>query len=139
MPKKAVLTFTLLALAACFFSYKLGSSPVALAKSHSPQDGAVAPPLPSPPATWVLHQDGNAPSSVTKPAGGAGVQHVVDCISATVTQANGQQAGGIINLQLLDGAGIQYLQWGLPIAANTGPPSQISICGLTSSASQTSR
>ena len=87
MPRRAVLTFTLLALSACILSYKLGAAPTALAKSHPGQETVTAPPpLPAPPAEWVVHATAAAGSiaSTTRATGGTGVQHVIDCISATV-------------------------------------------------------
>jgi hypothetical protein len=90
MPKKAVSLFTLLMLAACFMSYKLGSTPVAMAKA-SPQENAAAlppPTLPAAPATWTLTKEmgtaGTPGASVSRPAGGTGVKHVATCISVSI-------------------------------------------------------
>jgi hypothetical protein len=132
MTKKATLVFTILALAACFLSYKVGSVPVALAKGRSAQQdpaGQVAPPLPAPPAEWVLHAvNGTNPASVTKPAGGAGVQHVVDCISATVTTTS--STGNLVDVELLDGSGVQWAQWALPVVPDVNGMGAINLCGL---------
>jgi hypothetical protein len=56
------------------------------------------------------------------------VQHVVDCVNATVFSTT--QEGGEVALELIDGSGLMLLQWDLPVAASTGPPTQISLCGL---------
>ncbi len=133
MLKKILPLFVLITLAACLFSYKLGSAPVALAKA-GPTTGEVnelaTPALSAPPAEWVI-QAVTSPgtiASVTRAAGGAGVQHVVDCISATLWASS--SVGAAVPLQLIDGNGTQWLRWSLPAASSNGPPSQISICGL---------
>jgi len=80
MLKKVSFLFAILMLAACFLSYKLGSSPAVLAKSRPAQEQTFGapPPLPAPPAESVLsNYTGTGIASVTK-TGAAGVQHVVD-------------------------------------------------------------
>jgi hypothetical protein len=58
------------------------------------------------------------------------VQHVADCVSATLASWPTTTGGGVIDLELLDGSGLQLMQWALPVASSNGPPSQISLCGL---------
>ncbi len=133
MLKKVLPIFTILLVAACFLSYKHGSAPTAFAKGNgSPQQVSdpAPPPLPAPPAEWVVHAVAN-PGSIavaTRPAGGAGVQHVVDCVSATVYATSG--VGDEVALQLLDGSGAQLMLWTLTAASSSNGPSQVSICGL---------
>src|SRR5260370_7352034 len=76
MTKKVLSLFTLITLAACLFSYKVGSAPVALAKARpSPQetaDSATALTLPAAPATWALWTGGgNAVQGPAPPLPGA--------------------------------------------------------------------
>jgi hypothetical protein len=54
MPKKVVLPFALLVLAACFLSYKVGSAPTALAKARPAEQDAALPALAASPGTWTL-------------------------------------------------------------------------------------
>jgi hypothetical protein len=131
MPKKTALTFTLLALTACFLSYKLGSVPVAHAKSHAPQqDSAVAPPLPTAPATWSLTAAfENAAVSVTRPAGGAGVKHVATCIAGANFNPSG--TGAASALELWDGApGTGTLLFETGVGAPQGAPGHMELCDL---------
>jgi hypothetical protein len=141
MPRKAVLLFTLLALTACFLSYKLGSSPVAYAKSHpaqqdSPTEGAAPPPLPPPPAEWVVFSAPGVGSlaSVTKPGGGAGVQHVADCVSASVTAFSGS-GGGVSRAVLYDlpvtGGAHALAEWVLPVPASGSGGGSLNLCGVS--------
>jgi hypothetical protein len=139
MQKRAALTFTLLALTACFLSYKLGSAPVALAKSHPAQQeiGAAPPTLPTAPATWTLSFGPaglNTAASVTQPAGGAGVKHVASCIAATLSIESPGNSNPNFNfevLELFDGTpttGRQLLAWNiLQPVLTTGT---INVCGL---------
>ena len=134
MTKKILPVFVLITLAACLLSYKLGSALIVLAKASTTMQEATeqaTPALPAPPAEWVVHGEGlNTVAAATRPAGGAGVQHVVDCIDATLTSYPSTTGGGIINLELLDGSGTIWLQWVLPVASSSGPPTQVSMCGL---------
>ncbi len=141
MPKKAVSLFTLLTLIACLLSYKLGSMPVAFAKSHPAQqeaatEPAAPPPLPAPPAEWVVF---SAPAvgslaAVVKSAGGAGVQHVADCVSASITAASGA-GGGAAHAILFDlpaTGGSQVLaDWVLPVPASGSGGGSLNLCGIS--------
>lgn len=123
---------TVLASAACLFSYKLGSASVALAGPGHVQEElpAVAPPLPAPPAEWVVHATATpgGTAAATGSSAGTGVQHVVDCISATpYGTAN---IGAEVPLEIIDGINFEYAQWLFLVASSNGPPSQITVCGL---------
>lgn len=117
MPKKALCTYTLLALTACFLSYKLGSAPTALAsRSLSPQSGTeeVTPTLPTAPGTWALTATQTvegASAGVTKAAGGAGVKHVATCVSASIQSFNNGGLTDTSTLQLKDGPNTVVQQW----------------------------
>jgi hypothetical protein len=133
MPKKAALALTLLALTACFLSYKLGSAPVALAKSHTPQqDSSVAPPLPTAPATWALTAAlTNAQVSVTRPAGGAGVKHVATCIAGFALLSTSGTLGTVYALELWDGApGTGTLLFETGAGAPLGVTGHVELCDL---------
>jgi hypothetical protein len=131
MPKKAVFLITLLTLAACFLSYTLGSTPVALANRRAGVQNEAAqaqPPLASPPGTWVLTSaaQGSTPASVTK-AAASGVQHVVTCVSASVW-FNGASDYGSFRLLLRDGpsgTGNIIMQWWENMPAATGGNAQL--------------
>jgi len=126
MPKKAILLFTFLALAACFLSYKLGSVPVAMAKARPAlqDDERVPPPLPAPPAEWVVFKTavGNVLATAVKP-GVAGVQHVVDCVTFTGYVSSGSQTTFV---DLIDGS-TGIMQWSFLLTTQS---SQVSLCGL---------
>ncbi len=133
MTKKILPLFALIALAACLFSYKLGSAPVALAKARAtPQDtsGSATPlTLPAAPATWSLWAGGGNSTAgviVTKPAGGAGVQHVATCVMITYFN-NG--ATGFTGLSAYLDDGSNTLQ-GWNLAAPTGGSSSVNLCDL---------
>lgn len=128
MPKKVALLFTLLTLIACILSYKLGSPPVALAKARPALQDAATPALPAPPAYWVAHSiTATGAAQAVKPAQ-AGVQHVVTCISATVT--NPTSGGSPIVLQLFDPIQGVVMEWYVPIVPGTSGLGQVSLCGL---------
>ena len=121
MQKRAVLTFTLLTLTACFLTYKLGSAPTVLAKAHTtPQDESarVLPPLAAPPGTWVVTSTPaeGTPASAVKAAGGSGVQHVASCVSATILNFNGTLHA--TTLQLYDGTTL-LMQWYVLVPIST--------------------
>ncbi len=107
MTKKVLPLFVLITLAACFLSYKFGSSPVALAKARptaqETSESAVPLTLPTAPATWTVSagSSGTQPATVTKAAGGAGVKHVVTCISFSESNFGG--SGYDYNVALSDG------------------------------------
>jgi hypothetical protein len=107
MQKKVVLLFSFLVVAASILSYKLGSTPVALAKGRSTaqeDSDRVAPPLPAPPAEWVVYNIGSlSPAKATRGAV-SGVQHVADCISVTTSNQATATGGG--SVLLLDGSNI---------------------------------
>jgi hypothetical protein len=135
MPKKAVFALSLLALTACFLSYRLGSSPVAYAKARpTPQEEAVArPPQSAPPATWTLTALGTSTAGaiVTRPAA-SGVQHVATCVTASfyvspsATSAIGNTLG-LYNGTSISGGPIRYwLVYALP-----GTSVNINLCGLS--------
>lgn len=92
MTKKVLPLFVIITLAACLFSYKLGSAPVALAKGRTSaqeiSESAAPLTLPTAPATWALTKylgtGGTPGASVSRPAGGTGVQHVATCISVSI-------------------------------------------------------
>ena len=132
MTKKILPLFVLITLAACLLSYKLGGTPTALARASSQESVADGPSplLPAPPAEWVVYGEGNGTSAAVavRPAGGAGVQHVVDCISATV--ATSGTAGGFINLHLFDGSGVTLMQWLLPVVSSQYGQAGVNLCGL---------
>lgn len=133
MLKKPAFAITVLALSACFLSYKFGSTPVALAKPRAPQEDSVAPTLPPSPGTWAINvlAPESARAIATKAAGGAGVQHVATCVSATVENFNA--VPGNLTLQLLDGTVILQ-QWQLITPYSTGSFGGgglvFSLCGL---------
>ncbi len=133
MQKRAVLTFTLLALTACFLSYKLGSTPSVLARSHAmPQDEAanVPPPLPAPPAEWVLSDfEYTKVASVTR-AGVAGVQHVVDCVSVTEDDTGTAGTAYDGRAELLDGSTV-VMTWDVPATYYATGAGQVSLCGIS--------
>jgi hypothetical protein len=135
MPKKVVFAFSLLAITACFLSYRLGSSPIAYAKARPiPQEGAVAkPPLSSPPATWTLTAlgTGTAGAIVTRPAA-SGVQHVATCITASffVSPSSTSAIGntlGLYNGASISGGPIRYWE----VYALPGTSVHIDLCGLS--------
>lgn len=120
MTKKILPLFVLITLGACLLSYKFGSVPVAHAQS-----------LPPSPNTWVLHNAGGnvtTPLTVTKPAGGSGVQHVATCVIATFS--NQRTTSFTTVAYLFDGnyGGPQLLTWN--IAAPGGPSDSVNLCGL---------
>jgi hypothetical protein len=111
MSRRAVLLLTLLTLVAGYLvGHKLSAPPAVL--------GAASPPLSAPPAEWVVHDltaSGTA-AVATRPAGGAGVQHVVDCISATVVSApGGVNAGVLETVELVDGSLGVLMSWELAV------------------------
>lgn len=136
MTKKVLPLFVLITLAACLFSYKLGSTPVALAKARpAGQDmrAETASPLtlPAPPAEWsVTGQEKGLTigMSVYEPAV-AGVQHVADCVIATVTNTSGASIAGPTTVWLYDGATV-LMSWYLPQPSYTSGQGQLSLCGL---------
>ena len=118
MPRKVASLFALLTLIACLVSYKFGSAPVAHAQS-----------LPTAPATWSLTVSGgnvHETLSVTKPAGGAGVQHVATCVVATFWN-NGTTYSPETQVQLVDGTNSVMA---FTLAAPTNSSSSVSQCGL---------
>lgn len=131
MPKKAVLLFTLLALVACLLSYKLGSVPVALAKARpAQQDEAerVPPPLPAPPAEWVVTNTTNGPTAAMAiRAGVAGVQHVADCVSFSAIDPGSLAEE---RAQLLDGTTL-LAQWVIAAPPTTSAQGSVSLCGIS--------
>jgi len=133
MQKRAALTFTLLALTACFLSYKFGSAPVALAKSHPSQQeiGAAPPPLPAPPNEWSLTnlQVSKTFGANVNKAGVAGVQHVADCIMASAVTAPGSSILGPVTVGLFDGNNA-LLELYLPQPYASSGQGQLSLCGL---------
>jgi hypothetical protein len=119
MSKKTVLAFTLLALVACFLSYKIGSSPAVHAQS-----------LPPAPAEWVLEGGGSGTfASVTKPSV-AGVQHVADCVSMTGSTIGTGAVPIAATVSLLDGNTIVML-WEFPLATYASGANHVSLCGLS--------
>ncbi len=128
MPRRVVLTFTFLALTACFLSYKLGSTPSVFAKPRSPQqDMAGPPPLPTAPTTWVLwSQNAGGAASVTKPAGGAGVKHVATCVTATYSNL-GAPSNELFSISLNDGSN-RLAYW--YVYAPIGSSNDLSLCDL---------
>lgn len=123
MSKKTVFAFSVLALTACFLSYKVGSAPVAFAKPRAPQEAqAVSATLPAPPAEWVvsgISQTTGTGASATR-AGVSGVQHVADCVSFTSFTTETGVAG---LAQLLDGNTV-LMEWLLPSQA------VMNLCGI---------
>lgn len=121
MPKRTALTFTLLALIACFLSYKLGSSPVAHAQS-----------LPPAPATWQVSGGGLGGIAVaSKAAGGSGVQHVATCVSMVVATSSSATGQATEDVTLRDGAqnsGTVLQSW--QFFVSPGSSSSVSLCGL---------
>jgi hypothetical protein len=75
MTGRNFLLIVLLCAIACFVGFELKSSPTVEAQ----------PSVPVAPATWTLTSgltQNNAVPTVTKPAGGSGIKHVVTCVSA---------------------------------------------------------
>lgn len=117
MSKKTVFAFSILALTACFLSYKVGSTPTAHAAT-----------LPPPPAEWVLSdfsETAGVDASVTRPAV-AGVQHVADCVSFS-SYTTGTSIFG--HIALLDGT-TTLMFWTVPQANTASGSSGVSVCGL---------
>lgn len=135
MSKKATILLMVVVAAACLLVFRSVFATVALASPQdSPQDSSqTPPPLPAPPAEWVLSAAGaGTTQSVTRPAGGAGVQHVIDCVSGSVFSAS--TGGGALALLLEDhpsGGGTTFLsQWELPVPSSVNGHGSVNICGL---------
>ena len=112
----------LITLAACLFSYKFGSVLVAHAQS-----------LPPSPETWSVTAYGGAGQtvSISQPAGGTGVQHVVTCIMATYynTTVGTKTAAELVFLRNgPSGTGPILLQW--PFEVAVGATGSVNLCGL---------
>lgn len=59
------------------------------------------------------------------------MQHVVDCISATLFQNPGStQIGNDVDLQLFDGGFGQLMRWNLPVVNGANGVAEIHVCGL---------
>lgn len=120
MPKKVILSFTLLVLTACLVSYKLGSAPVAYAQT-----------LPPSPGTWALTNANGGVSgwvSVTEPAI-SGVQHVATCITGSMFNSGTTYTNA--NVYLLNGnagGSAVILHWELLAPANAY--SSVNLCNL---------
>jgi len=134
--KAAVLSVMLIALGG-LLGFNLGSARVALAKGQSSSQGSgqVQPELPAPPAEWVLSTAvESTTASVTKAAGGAGVQHVIDCVSGSVFSTSSSGAGNEFTLLLEDHpstGGTTFLsQWALPITYGEYGHGSVNLCGL---------
>lgn len=124
MTKKVLPVFVLITLAACLLSYKFGSVPVARAGEQT---------LPAAPATWTLtayEASANKAATASRPAGGAGVQHVATCISFSFQVSPGTQYGGSY-LYLRDGAsGTGNVLWQLLPGELPGANITQSVCDL---------
>ncbi len=133
MPKKAVLAFSFLALTACLLSYRLGSSPAALAKSPTPgQESSAPPPLSAPPAEWAItgaNTGSTTPASAVK-AGAAGVQHVADCIAASGYITGSDPVPFPTQVLLLDGT-VVLMRWEIVLPSYTAGYFQVGLCGLS--------
>jgi len=132
MPRKTVLLFTLLTLVACLLSYQLGSAPSVLAKSHvTAQDAAanVPPPLPAPPAEWVVFDYASGTAATTTKAGAAGVQHVADCISFSGVVTGNSPSALTATVELLDGSTI-IMRWDPGLPTRAAGNAQVNMCGL---------
>jgi hypothetical protein len=139
MNKKAISAVGLLTLTACLLTYKVSTSPVAFAKPRAPQEsGAGVAPLPAPPAEWTISSSpgiGNA-AVVTRAAGGAGVQHVADCIIATTYYQPGNTTTAGPNNQVLlqdipvSGSQTYLAVWNIATPNSLYGMSSTSICGL---------
>jgi hypothetical protein len=116
---------------ACVLSYKLGSTPVALASARpAAQELTAAPPLPTAPTTWVLTTATNVGGviSVTRPAGGTGVKHVASCVTGSIVN-NVSNSQNLI-LTLVDGnlGGTKLMEW--EGAALPGTSTNVNLCDL---------
>lgn len=134
MTKKVVPLFALITLAACLFSYKLGSAPTALAKAPAPQemsDQAAPQTLPTAPATWTLTAQGGGTkvATLTRPAGGSGVKHVATCIAFSENSVGTTYAD--FGVALRDGPSqTGTVIWQYAVTAEPGVSIDHSICDL---------
>lgn len=126
MSRKTAFAFTLLVLAACCLSYKLGSAPSALAKARPQQDGvASALTLPTAPANWAITTSvgGSGLVTATRAAGGSGVKHVATSLSFTLS-VSATTAGGCSTVVFLrDGpsqTGTVLQQWFIAVHGGGG-------------------
>jgi hypothetical protein len=137
MTKKILPLFTIITLAACLLSYKLGSAPVALAEpgaaaqEMAAQDSPAT--LPTAPATWTAFFpfNGGGVPTATRAAGGAGVKHVATCISVHLTDNRSNFILFPVALRDgLSGTGTPLAEWNLGMTATNGTGSQIDLCDL---------
>jgi len=126
---RKVLASALLALVACLLTLEISSAPTALAKSRpARQDETSAPPpLPAPPAEWVVSNEIAGAAAVATKAGISGVQHVADCVSFSTVDPG--TSGAVEIIQLLDGSSV-LMQWVISSPPITSAQGSISVCGL---------
>ena len=127
--KKVVLFFAILAIVGCIVSYRLGTAPIAHAKPRSTPEETSS--LPTAPPTWTITGASTykQPASVTRPAGGTGVQHVVMCIAFSM---NSGSPGKVSSTAILrngpSGTGTPLWQYNFTLEPGTSVDH--SVCGL---------